>query len=270
MIRQPVVAGHFYPALAAELERSLDLCLGGEEAKTPRLRAKGCLMPHAGYAYSGRVSGAVYRRIELPSRMILLGPRHDPAGQPMAILSEGEWLTPLGPARIDSELAAALKRACPLLREDAVAHQREHALEVHLPFLQKLAGDFRFVPVALGTIVLAALEELGEAIAEVAAAQGEPLLVLASSDMNHYESDSLTRHKDRLAIEKILQIDPAGLFETVRQHDISMCGFAAAVTMLFAARRMGATGAELVSYATSGDVTGDRESVVGYAGVVVF
>ncbi len=269
MIRQPVVAGHFYPSSAAELEQSLDSVLGAE-TKTPRLRAKGCLVPHAGYAYSGRVAGAVYRRIELPSRLILLGPRHFPVGQPMAILSEGEWLTPLGPARIDSELATKLKHACPLLREDAVAHRKEHALEDHLPYLQRLAGDFRFVPVALGTIVLAALENLGEGIAEVVATAGEPVLVLASSDMNHYESDSLTRRKDEMAIEKILQIDPRGLFETVRQNDISMCGFAAVVTMLIAARHMGATASELESCATSADVTGDRESVVGYAGVVVF
>lgn len=269
MIRQPVVAGHFYPAGAKELEWSLDFSLR-EETDTPRVRAKGCLVPHAGYLYSGRVAGAVYRRIELPSRFILVGPRHFPAGQPMAIVSEGEWLTPLGPARIDRELAADLKRACPLLREDPVAHQREHALEVHLPFLQKLAGDFRFVPVALGTNVLAALEELGDAIAQVASAQSEPPLVLASSDMNHYESDSLTRRKDQFAIEKILELDPRGLFDVVHQHDISMCGFAAAVTMLFAAVRQGATGAKLASYATSGDVTGDREAVVGYAGVVVF
>lgn len=269
MTRRPVVAGHFYPADADQLQRSLGVCLG-ESTNVPRLRAKGCLVPHAGYAYSGPVAGAVYRRIEMPSRFILLGPRHFPTGHPMAILSSGEWLTPLGPARIDDELAAELKRACPLLREDPVAHQSEHALEVQLPFLQKLTGDLRFVPVALGTAVLAALEDLGEAIAKVVAARNEPVLVLASSDMNHYESDSLTRRKDELAIEKILQLDPRGLFETVQQHGISMCGFAAAVTMLFAALRLGATAAQLVSYSTSGEVTGDRESVVGYAGVVVF
>jgi MEMO1 family protein len=269
MIRRPVVAGHFYPADANQLRRSLDSSLG-VSTNAPRLRAKGCIVPHAGYAYSGRVAGAVYRRMDLPSRFILLGPRHFPSGQPMAILSDGEWLTPLGPARVDAELAVDLKRACPLLREDAVAHEREHSLEVQLPFLQKLAGDFRFVPIVLGTTVLAALEDLGEAIAKVIAARGEPVLVLASSDMNHYESDSLTRRKDELAIEKILHLDPRGLFETVRQHDITMCGFAAAVTMLFAALGLGATGAQLVSYATSGEVTGDRESVVGYAGVVIF
>jgi MEMO1 family protein len=269
MIREPAVAGHFYPSNVRQLEQALDFSQG-EPMKGPPLRAKACLVPHAGYAYSGRIAGAVYRRIDIPSRLIMLGPRHFPAGQPLAILSRGEWLTPLGPAQIDSELAGELKRSCPLLREDPVAHEREHALEVQLPFLQKLAGDFRFVPVALGTIVLAALEELGEAIARVVAAHSEPILVLASSDMNHYESDSITRRKDELAIERILQLDPQGLFHTVEQHEISMCGFGAAVTMLFAALRLGATRTELTSYATSGDVTGDREAVVGYAGIVVF
>lgn len=269
MIREPAVAGHFYPSDAKQLEQTLDVSLGNP-VRPPLLRATGCLVPHAGYTYSGPVAGAVYRRIEIPSRLILLGPRHFPEGQPLAILSRGEWLTPLGRAKVDTELAGELKRSCPLLREDAVAHEREHALEVQLPFLQRLAGDFRFVPVALGTIVLAALEELGEAIARVVAAHKEPILVLASSDMNHYESDSITRRKDGMAIERILQLDPLGLFHAVEQHDISMCGFGAAVTMLVAALRIGATRADLTSYATSGDVTGDRESVVGYAGIVVF
>jgi AmmeMemoRadiSam system protein B len=269
MIRHPVVAGRFYPADPAELTSSLDFCLNGPAAQSSIDRALACMVPHAGYPFSGQVAGTVYRSLEPPSRVILIGPRHFPAGQPLAILSEGEWLTPLGPARIDTALATKLKRACPLLREDAVAHQREHALEVQLPFLQRVAKDFTFVPMALGTIVLAALEELGEAIARVVASEQEPVLLVASSDMNHYESDSLTRPKDRMAIEKILELDPRGLFETVRAHDISMCGFAAAVTMLFAARTLGATTAELLSYATSGDVTGDREAVVGYAGIIV-
>ena len=268
MIRRPAVAGRFYPSDAAELERSLESCLGAPGI-APSMRALGCMVPHAGYAFSGPVAGTVYRRIHLPSRFILLGPRHFPAGQPMAILSRGAWMTPFGPVPIDAELATELKRACPLLHEDALAHEREHALEVQLPFLQTVAGEFMFVPVVLGTIVLAALEELGEALARVVAAQREPVLLLASSDMNHYESDSLTRAKDERAIEKILNLDPRGLFDVVQQEGISMCGFAAVVTMLFAARRLGATRAELLSYATSGDVTGDREAVVGYAGIAV-
>lgn len=268
MMRQPVVAGRFYPAEAEALAQSLEFCLG-ETQTTASTTPIGCMVPHAGYPYSGPVAGAVYRRLTRPSRIILLGPRHFPAGQPMAILSQGAWLTPFGPTPIDGALATSLKRACPLLREDRVAHEREHAIEVQLPFLQRIAGEFTFVPVALGTTVLAALEALGAAMAQVVAAEREPVLIVASSDMNHYESDSLTRVKDEKAIEKILELDPRGLFETVRQHDISMCGFAAAVSMLFAARRLGATSAELVSYATSGDVTGDREAVVGYAGVIV-
>jgi AmmeMemoRadiSam system protein B len=269
MIRQPSVAGHFYPADPQELDHVLEDCLGGQKTGGGKLRARACLVPHAGYLYSGRVAGAVYRRLELPARLVVLCPRHFPMGQPLAVLSEGEWLTPLGPTKVDSELAGELKRACPLLREDAVAHQREHSIEVQLPFLQKLAGEFTFVPVAIGTTVLAALEELGEAVGAVVAAQSEPVLVLATSDMNHYESDTLTRRKDEKAIEKILQLDGRGLFEVVQEEEISMCGFGAAVAMLTAMRRLRAETAELVSYATSGDVTGDREAVVGYAGVVV-
>jgi AmmeMemoRadiSam system protein B len=267
MMRHPAVAGRFYPAEAETLEQSIELCLG-EPQETPA-PAIGCMVPHAGYPYSGPVAGAVYCRLNPPSRFILIGPRHFPAGQPMAILSKGAWLTPFGPVPIDVELAEELKRSCSLLREDVVAHEREHALEVQLPFLQHIAGEFTFVPIALGTTVLAALEELGEAIARVVKDARGPVLIVASSDMNHYESDTLTRAKDERAIEKILDLDPRGLFNAVREHDISMCGFAAAITMLVAARRLGATAADLVAYATSGDVTGDREAVVGYAGVIV-
>ena len=268
MIRQPAVAGRFYPGTAEELERALESCLGAGETPAKQ-RALACMVPHAGYPYSGAIAGAVYRRIAPPARIILLGPRHFPYGEPMAILSEGSWMTPLGPATIDTQLAEELKRACPLLREDRLAHEREHSLEVQLPFLQRISGEFSFVPIVLGTIVLAALEELGEALARVVAAQPGPVLLLASSDMNHYESDSLTRRKDQKAIERILHLDPRGLFETVAREQISMCGFAAAISMMAAALRLGASRAELASYATSGDVTGDREAVVGYAGVIV-
>jgi MEMO1 family protein len=267
MIRRPAVAGRFYPSDRKEIERALDACLaGGAVAKS---RARACLVPHAGYPYSGAVAGAVYRRLELPSRIILLGPRHYPLGHPMAIMAEGEWLTPLGATRIDSELAGLLMSACPMLREDAEAHRPEHSIEVQLPFLQKLEVNFAFVPIVLGTTDLGALEELGEAIGRVVALLNEPALVIASSDMNHYEGDQQTRRKDRLAIDKILRLEPRGLYETVRDEGISMCGFGPAVTMLTAALRLGAAQADLVSYATSGDVTGDREAVVGYAGVIV-
>jgi MEMO1 family protein len=187
----------------------------------------------------------------------------------MAILAQGEFETPLGRAEIDQSLAQELARACPLLREDAVAHGREHSLEVQIPFLQRLRGDFRFVPVVLATDRYGAIEELGHAVAQVVAAQPDPVLVIASSDMNHYQSDAITRVQDEKAIARILALDPRGLYNTVRSEAITMCGYAAAAAMLVAVRELGASEAELVGYATSGDVTGERDRVVGYAGIIL-
>ncbi len=269
MIRPPAVAGTFYPSDPRTLARQIaEFCAGG----APKTKALGCVVPHAGYMYSGHVAGAVYASLEIPARSILLGPRHFPGGESMAILTEGSFETPFGEAPIDSALAGELARACPRLREDTVAHEREHSLEVQIPFLQKLAKGFRFVPVVLGTDRYPVLEELGRAVAQVVTAEkrrGEPVLIIASSDMNHYESDAVTRAKDERAIARILSLDPRGLYDTVRNEQISMCGYAATVTMLVAVRELGATEARLVRYATSGDINGDREQVVGYAGVIV-
>ncbi len=266
MIRPPAVAGRFYPSDPQELTRQIQEYSSGATEKT---HALGCVVPHAGYVYSGRVAGAVYAAMEIPARSILLGPRHFPQGQPMAILSEGSFETPLGQAQIDSVLAGELARACPLLREDEAAHGREHSLEVQLPFLQTLAANFRFVPVVLATDRYGAMEELGRAVAQVVKAQREPVLVIASSDMNHYESETITRAKDERAIARILALDARGLYDTVRSEGITMCGYAATVAMLVAARELGATRARLVRHATSGEVTGDLDEVVGYAGIVI-
>jgi AmmeMemoRadiSam system protein B len=219
--------------------------------------------------YSGHVAGAVFSSLEIPTRCILLGPRHYPRGEAMAILSQGSWRTPLGDAAIDAELAGELMQAFPRLREDAVAHEREHSLEVQIPFLQRLARDFRFVPVVIGADRYALLEELGHAVSKVVMAQSERVLVIASTDMNHYESDALTRAKDEMAISQILRLDPRGLYDTVRAEGITMCGYAATTAMLVAMRDLGAESAELVRYATSGDITGEHDEVVGYAGLIV-
>jgi AmmeMemoRadiSam system protein B len=266
MIRPPAVAGHFYPSNPNQLSKEVDrYVVPGSEKQ----RALGCVVPHAGYMYSGHVAGAVYSSLEIPSRWILLGPRHFPQGEALAILSEGGWTTPLGEAKIDSALAAELKHAFPRLREDAVAHEREHSLEVQLPFLQRLAGDFRFVPIVLGTDRYGVLEELGHVVANVVAAQKDSVMVVASSDMNHYESDAITRAKDERAIAQVLALDARGLYDTVRRDEITMCGFAATVATLVAVRDLGASEAQLVRYATSGDINGEREQVVGYAGIVI-
>ncbi len=268
MIRLPAVAGRFYPSEPKELTRQIaEFAPASSSAK---IAARGCVVPHAGYKYSGHVAGAVFSLLEIPARCILLGPRHYPRGEAMAVLSEGSWRTPLGDAAIDAELAAELMQACPRLREDAVAHEREHSLEVQIPFLQRLApADFRIVPVVLGADRYGLLQELGHAVAKVVAAQSERVLVICSTDMNHYESDALTRAKDEMAIEQILRLDPRGLYDTVRGEGITMCGYAATTAMLVAMRDLGAEKAELVRYATSGDITGERDEVVGYAGLIV-
>src|SRR5579862_1581093 len=268
MVRPPAVAGRFYPQEREALEQQVrSLCSAPGSAG--RRRGIACMVPHAGYRYSGAVAGAVYGLLEMPTRFLLLGPRHFPRGAAQAIVSQGSWQTPLGRAQIDTELAAELKRRCAALTEDGVAHQTEHALEVQLPFLQCLAPEFRFVPIALGTTDFAQLESLGRAIAESIMRQSDPVLIVASSDMNHYEAERITRAKDARALDRLLALDAAGLHDTVRREGITMCGYGPAVTMLVAARLLGATRAELVRYATSGDVTGDPDEVVGYAGVIV-
>jgi AmmeMemoRadiSam system protein B len=184
-------------------------------------------------------------------------------------MSEGAWRTPLGDVNVDDELAENLLRAFPALADDPEAHRFEHAIEVELPFLQVIRPEITFVPIAVGTSRLVLLEKLGEAIAQVIQNFGREILIIASSDMNHYEDDATTRVKDRKAIEQILALDPVGLHETVINESISMCGFGPAVAMLTAAKRLSAKKADLVQYATSADVSGDRETVVGYAGIVV-
>jgi MEMO1 family protein len=269
-LRHPAVVGRFYPRdpddLSAEARGYLDQA--SVFSGTP-LRALGCIAPHAGYMYSGHVAGALFGRIDVAERCVVLCPNHTGMGRALAIMSEGAWETPLGAVAIDAELAGALKERFPLLQEDFDAHRAEHAIEVELPFLQLRQPNLKFVPIALGTGQLETLEKLGQALAEIILADKDRVLIVASSDMNHYESDIVTRVKDHRAIERILSLDPPGLYDVVTQQDISMCGFGPVVAMLTAARQLGAKSAELVKYATSGDVSGNRDMVVGYAGVVV-
>lgn len=265
-VRQPAVAGRFYPRDRTVLLDELSSYLSAAVAPRPALA---CLVPHAGYIYSGAVAGAVFASLEVPARCLVLCPNHTGRGRPLAIMSAGTWTTPLGSVSIDSSLADALKEEFPSLNEDGEAHRGEHAIEVELPFLQRRRSHFSFVPIALGTGQFEVLQQLGQAVASVLKAQSGPTLIVASSDMNHYENDHLTRIKDHKAIERILAFDARGLYDVVTKEDVSMCGFGPAVAMLTAAKSLGATSAELIRYATSGDVSGDRDMVVGYAGVVV-
>jgi MEMO1 family protein len=265
-VRRAAVAGRFYPKDPGALRSDIRSYLSPDEMKVDVL---GCMVPHAGYIYSGSVAAAVFSKINIPRRCFVIGPNHTGLGRPLSTVSEGAWETPLGTVSIASDLAKSLKDAFSPLTEDTEAHHAEHSIEVELPFLQVFRPDITIVPIALGTGQFELLEALGHALAEVTAAQSEPVLIVASSDMNHYENDGITRAKDGKAIERILALDARGLFDVVQRENISMCGFGPVVTMLAATKQLGASSAELVTYATSGDVSGDREMVVGYAGITV-
>ena len=211
----------------------------------------------------------MYANVSLPGRVIILCPNHTGKGRPLAIMSSGSWETPLGPVAIDSALAEALKNRFSLLTEDADAHRSEHAIEVELPFLQACRPDFTFVPIALGTGQFETLEKLGEAVAEAVQAQNRE-----NPDRSLKRHESLReRHRHSYQRPQGDREDAGarcpGLFDVVMKEEISMCGFGPAVVMLTATKHLGATSAELIKYATSGDVSGDRETVVGYAGIVV-
>jgi AmmeMemoRadiSam system protein B len=187
----------------------------------------------------------------------------------MALYPAGQWRTPLGMADVDEEMNARLLDECSLLREDHAAHQREHSLEVQVPFLQVMAGDLRFAAICVGTVDLSSLQELGHALARFVQSSGEPVLIVVSSDMNHFESAEVNKRKDGLAIQHVIAVDPEGLHRVVCEEDISMCGFAPAVASLVCCRDMGATKGQLVRYSHSGEVTGDSDEVVSYAGMLV-
>lgn len=267
MLRLPAVAGHFYPSKPEALT-SLVRTYTQNEQPRQKVKARACLVPHAGLVYSGAVAGAVFARIALPKKILLLGVRHYPHGADQAILSEGAFRTPLGDVPIDGTLALALGKECPALEEDAVAHKQEHSLEVELPFLQVLDPGFSFVPIAIGSFRFARLEETGEGIARVLERSKEEVLIVTSSDLNHYEDEGTTCAKDQKAVDQMLKLNAQGLYDACRQEHISMCGLGPAIVMLTALAKLGANHAELVRHTTSGDINGERSAVVGYAGLI--
>lgn len=267
MLRSACVAGQFYPAGAVELEAVVRGFLAGGGG--PAEKAVAAIAPHAGYIYSGAVAGAVFSSIEIPDDIILIGPNHTGLGPTVSVMARGAWEMPFGRMEINEGLAAALIKTSALFSEDGTAHLREHSLEVELPFIHYLNPDASFVPVTVMRAGYGECVEAGAAIAKAVSAYPEEVLIVVSSDMNHYESDSMTRKKDDLAIKKVLSLDAKGLLETTSDNAISMCGVIPAAIAIEAAKRLGAKAAKLVKYATSGDTSGDTDHVVGYAGIVI-
>lgn len=266
MRRKAAVAGQFYHETSAKLRHQVQQYV---VQNLPREHAIGIISPHAGLVYSGAVAGDVYSRIVMPDTFILIGPNHTGLGATMALMSEGEWEIPTGLFSVDERLARKILSGVPLVSGDTQAHMFEHSLEVQLPFIAHFSKESRIVPL---TIMSATLEEcrlLGEGIAGAVRASDYRVVIVASSDMSHYVSDSVARKKDKMAIDRVLSLDPEGLFNTVRREQISMCGYLPAATMLFAAKSLGAREAKLIRYSTSGEVSGDYDYVVGYAGIIV-
>ena len=266
MKRNAAVAGQFYPLRAASIEKQVFSFM---EKAAKKVRAVGVVSPHAGYVYSGAVAGSVYSRIELVPTYIIIGPNHTGRGKQFSIMSEGEWAMPQGEVPIDAELAKSLLRTSEFLEEDFLAHAHEHSIEVQLPFLQCLKQPFTFVPIIASYAEAGIYQALGKEIAKVIKDCGRDVVIIASSDMTHYESQENAQSKDMKAIQAILKLDEKVLIDTIEKLDISMCGYAPVSIMLAAAKGLGASAADLVIYQTCGDVTGDYSSVVGYAGIIV-
>lgn len=266
MIREPAVAGTFYPGNPEKLKKDLSKFI---QEVPKKIKAKGIVVPHAGYMYSGKVAGEVYSRVEIPKRLIILSPNHTGLGVPFSIMPKGSWRLPMGEAKIDEDLSKKLMKEFPKLEDDNLAHLQEHSLEVQLPFIQFLIENFSFVPVTIGHVSFEQCKEFGEAIARLVEKESSPILIIASSDMNHYEEHYRTLEKDQWAIDEILKKDPEGLYTTVHNKNISMCGIMPTTVMLTACNQLGATKADLIDHKTSGDVTGDLAGVVGYAGIII-
>lgn len=268
MDRQPVVAGRFYDANPDSLTAMVDGFLAQGEGKSKE-RTLLAMVPHAGYVFSGAVCGKTLGMANLAETVLLLGPNHTGRGAPFALWSEGKWSLPGGPMRIDSALAEVLLDADSHITADTAAHLGEHSLEVILPFLHRLNPSTTFVPIAISMPHLDALKQVGQSIGRALKDLGRPVSIVVSSDMSHYISHDDAKRKDSMALDAAASLDPVALYNTVRGNNISMCGVLPMTVGLFAALELGASKGELAAYATSGEVSGDFDQVVGYAGVLV-
>ncbi len=265
MIREPVVSGQFYPSSPEELK---SMIRGIVDEKATKEDVIGYYAPHAGYIYSGPVVGATVSRVNLKDTLVIMGPSHTGMGAPFSIMTEGTWRTPLGDVGIDTELAKAILADSSYLKEDHLAHLQEHSIEVQLPFIQYFKKDFSIVPMVLSHANAETYKNIGHAIAEAIKTSGKKVVIVASGDMTHYEPQQTAYDRDMKAVESMLKLDARELLTRVRQLNITMCGYAPAAVLIYAAKELGANKAELVKYQTSGDATKDYDAVVGYAGVI--
>ena len=262
MNREPAVAGKFY---SEDSQSLFDEVQSNIEKHEEKLRVIGIVSPHAGFTYSGDIAGAVYSRIQIPKTLVMLGPNHTGNGKSVSLMAQGTWSMPFGKVEVDSELAQQILISSSLIHDDSSAHLYEHSLETQLPFIQ----DFKFVPICLKQLSLRDCDNIHRVIVSAVKYLSRPVLIVASSDMTHFESHLNATNKDGQCIDQILKRDAEGLYKVVRQNEISMCGVSPVTVMLMCSNDLGAENAKLVRYKTSGEVNGNMDRVVGYAGIIV-
>ncbi len=276
-VRRPTQAGSFYAGDARTLKQQIEGCflhsfgpgrLPKVDENGPR-KVVGLVSPHAGYMYSGPIAANAYYELALdgkPETIVVMGPNHTGYGSALSILDEGSWRTPLGDVEIDSIVAHAICHETGLLDVDASAHKFEHSVEVQLPFLQYLYGNtFKFVPICFQLQDFESADEVGNALAEVLSARNA--VIVASSDFTHYESQTSAEQKDLAALEAVEAMDAKRFIDIVEERNVTACGYGPIAATITASKSMLAKKASLLRYKTSGDITGDRSSVVGYAAV---
>jgi len=276
-VRHPCQAGAFYAGTAEALKRQIEKCFLHElgPRKIPSVteagprRIVGLVSPHAGYMYSGPVAAHAYYSLALdgrPETVVIFGPNHTGYGSALAIMNEGVWRTPLGDVEVDGETANQIVKESRIIDVDDVAHRYEHSIEVQLPFLQYLFGsNFKIVPICFMMQDLRSSMEVGRATAKILA--GKNSVIIASSDMTHYEPHRVAERKDKTVLQAVLEMDEVKFYSIIEEHQVSACGYGPIVALITAVKALGAKEAKLLCYKTSGDVSGDYSAVVGYAAV---
>lgn len=266
MIRKAAVSGQFYPDSQKEITSLIEQLMPA--ASNRKCAAKGIIVPHAGYTYSGKTAIATIASIAAPKNIIMLGPNHTGLGKNFALADSDSWQTPLGEVSINKAIAEKILNCGSLIEKDSLAHRHEHSLEVELPILQHFFKDFSIIPICCSLASLSIYKQVANQISQALKNNNQDTLILASTDLTHFEPDEAARQKDRQLIDAMLALDPEKLIWEVTQNKISMCGLAPVAIALLALKDR-ARKAELILYQTSADSTGDFSSVVGYAGIIL-
>ncbi|MDD3296638.1 MAG: AmmeMemoRadiSam system protein B [Candidatus Omnitrophica bacterium] len=266
MIRKAVFSGQFYPEASRDITKFIE-SLG--YSRSLKISAKGIILPHAGYVYSGKVAVSAASKIAGRKTVLALGPNHTGLGSEFSLWAKGAWETPCGDIAIDEGLAKAILAKNGPITEDYSAHTKEHSIEVQLPILKYFLGGFSLVPIACGLAVPGRYKEAAWQIFEAIKELKSDVLLLASTDLTHYEPDSIARKKDSAVIEAIVNLDEKKLLDNVKTMNITMCGLAPVAILISCLKLLGARKATVAMYQTSGDALGDYDSVVGYAGIII-